>query len=98
VVPVSTFGSGLVFACLLVCLAMASLSNSAPRLSRCLHHHEPGAREARRAATKREAVDTHSNARFGGEVEWNRAGQGIFRWFSVELERPYCIADHRLSC
>src|SRR6202043_3130787 len=59
----STLTFAFVFAWLLVCLvATASFSESAPRLSRCLHHHEPGAREARRAATKREAVDTHSNA------------------------------------
>ena len=77
--PVSTFASAFVFAFALVRLvAVASLSKSAPRLSRCLHHHEPGAREARRAAAKQEAVDAHSNARFGGEVEWNRSGTKNF--------------------
>src|SRR5262249_40043430 len=46
--PVSAFASALVFACLLVCLiAIASFSKSAPRLSRCLHHHEPSARARR---------------------------------------------------
>jgi len=69
--PVSTLASVLVFACLLICLvAMTSFSISAPRLSRCLHRHKPGD-WARRAATQKEAVNTHSNARFGGEVEWN---------------------------
>jgi len=30
------------------------------------------------AATKKEAVNTHSNARFGGEVEWNVSGNDCF--------------------
>jgi hypothetical protein len=43
VTRVSTFASTLVFVGSLGCLvAMASFSISAPRLSRCLHHHEPG--------------------------------------------------------
>jgi len=47
--------------------------------------------------TKEEAVNTHSNARFGSEVEWNVSGTAIsFRRPSIELERLYCIADHRL--
>jgi hypothetical protein len=53
VAPVSTFASAFVFARLLVCLAMASLSKSAPRLSRCLHHLKPGARRPGGAATSR---------------------------------------------
>ena len=31
------------------------------------------------AATKKEAVNTHSNARFGREVEWNVRGNDCFR-------------------
>jgi len=39
----STFAAVFGLACLLVGLvAMASFSISAPRLSRCLHHHKPG--------------------------------------------------------
>jgi hypothetical protein len=30
------------------------------------------------AATGTEAVNTHSNARFGGEVEWNMGGTTTF--------------------
>ena len=30
------------------------------------------------AATKKEAVNTHSNARFGREVEWNVSGNDFF--------------------
>jgi len=75
----STFAAAFVFACLLVCLvAMASFSISAPRLSRCLHHHKPGAWRPGEAATKKEAVNTHSNARFGREVEWNVSGNDCF--------------------
>jgi hypothetical protein len=40
------------------------------------------------AATKEEAVNTDSNARFGGEVEWNVNGTIIFlrcSWFEVTL-------------
>jgi hypothetical protein len=77
VLSVSTFASAFLFACLLVFpVAMASFSKSAPRLSRCLDHHKPGARPGR-AATKEEAVNTDSNARFGGEVEWNVSGGSI---------------------
>jgi hypothetical protein len=75
---VSTFAAALVFACLLVCLvAMASFSISAPRLSRCLHRHKPGG-GARRGGDQEEAVNTHSNARFGREVEWNVSGNDCF--------------------
>src|SRR5207244_9608243 len=43
--PVSIVAPALLFACLLGCpVAMASFSKSAPRLSRCLHHHNPSAR------------------------------------------------------
>jgi hypothetical protein len=56
--PGSTFVSALAFACLLVCLvAMAVFSTSAPRRSRCLHHHKPGA-WARRAATEEKRRST----------------------------------------
>ena len=76
---VSTFAVAFVFACLLVCLvAMASISISAPRLSRCLHHHKPGGCGQAGAATKKEVVNTHSNARFGREVEWNVSGNDCF--------------------
>ena len=34
--------------------------------------------EARRGGDQQEAVDTDSNARFGGEVEWNTSGAAIF--------------------
>ena len=35
------------------------------------------------AATKEEAVNTDSNARFGGEVEWNVSGAPIaLSWYS----------------
>jgi hypothetical protein len=40
------------------------------------------------AATTEEAVNTHSNARFGGEVEWDVNGTMIFlrcSWFEVTL-------------
>jgi hypothetical protein len=40
------------------------------------------------AATKEKAVNTDSNARFGGEVEWNVNGTMIFlrcNWFEVTL-------------
>jgi len=30
------------------------------------------------AATRKEAVNTHTNARFGGEVEWNISGTTTF--------------------
>jgi hypothetical protein len=98
VAPVSTVAPALLFACFLLCLvAMSSFSKSAPHLSRCLHHHKPRARRPGRAATKEEAVNTDSNARFGGEVEWNVSGTAIsFRRPSIELERLYSIADHRL--
>ena len=77
--PGSTFASALVVACLLVWLAaMALLSKSAPRLSRCLHHHKPGGCGQAGAATKKEVVNTHSNARFGREVEWNVSGNDCF--------------------
>ena len=76
---VLAFAAAFVFACLLVCLvAMASFSISAPRLSRCLHHHKPGGCGQAGAATKKEVVNTHSNARFGREVEWNVAGTTVF--------------------
>jgi hypothetical protein len=53
----------------------------------------PASPQARRwkpggAATKEEAVNTDSNARFGGEVEWNVNGTMIFlrcSWFEVTL-------------
>jgi len=77
--PISTLTSVLAFACLLVCLmAMASFSISAPRLSRCLHHHKPGDWGPGGAATQEEAVNTHSNARFGREVEWNVSRNDCF--------------------
>jgi len=40
----------------------------------------PQARRLRpgEAATKKEAVNTHSNARFGREVEWNVSGNDCF--------------------
>ena len=40
------------------------------------------------AATKEEAVNTDSNARFGGEVEWNVSATTIsFRGLDLKLER-----------
>src|SRR3984893_6334817 len=78
VVPVSTFGSGLVFACLLVCLAMASLSNSAPRLSRCLHHHEPGARRPGGAATSRRPSTHTAMLALAEKSSGIGAGQRLF--------------------
>src|SRR5215470_12478218 len=45
VAPGLIFAPALLVTSLLVCLVdIASFSKSAPRLSRCLHHHEPGAR------------------------------------------------------
>ena len=76
---VLAFAAAFVFAGLLVCLvAMASFSISAPRLSRCLHHHKPGGLRPGGEATKKEAVYTDSNARFGREVEWNESGNDCF--------------------
>ena len=97
VTPVSTFASAFVFARLLVCLAMASLSKSAPRLSRCLHHLKPGARWPGGAATSRSQCPRtamlvlvakssgieRTNAFFGGTVGQSRTA--------------LCVADHRLS-
>ena len=53
-----------------------------------LHHHKPGAGGQAGAATQEEAVNTDSNARFGGKVEWNVNGTMIFlrcSWFEVTL-------------
>jgi hypothetical protein len=64
------------------------LSNIRTRLSRCLHHHKPGAGSQAGRRPKEEAVNTDSNARFGGEVEWNVNGTMIFlrcSWFEVTL-------------
>jgi len=46
-------------------------TGSAPRLSRCLHHHKPGARDQAGGAPKEGAVDVNSNASFVGGVERN---------------------------
>jgi hypothetical protein len=75
VAPVSPFAaSALLFACLLVCLmAMASFSNP-HRACRDACTTTSPALEPGGAATDQEAVNTHSNARFGGEVEWNVSG------------------------
>ncbi len=72
--PGLIFALALLFArCLLVCwVGMASFSTSAPRPSRCLHHHKPGSGPGGRRP-REEAVNTHSNARFAREVEWNSA-------------------------
>ena len=66
---------------------MASFSKSAPRLSRCFTTTSPALGPGE-AATK-EAVNTDSNARFGGEVEGNVSGTAIFWERSVELDRLY---------
>jgi len=41
------------------------------------------------AATRKEAVNTHSNARFGGEVEWNMSGTTTF--FSTAVCREVSL-------
>jgi hypothetical protein len=56
---------------------MASFSKSAPRLSRCCTTASPALGPGG-AATKEEAVNTDSKARFGGEVEWNVSGPTTF--------------------
>ena len=76
---VSIFAGAFVVACLLVRLVAMPRSPSctapvamlAPPRARRLG---PG-----RAATKNEA-NTHSNARFGREVEWNVLGTNCFLW------------------
>ena len=73
----SIFAAALVFACLLVCLvAMASFSIRTAPVTMLA---PPQARRwGQAAATKKEAVNTHSNARFGREVEWNVNGNDCF--------------------
>ncbi len=46
-------------------------TGSAPRLSRCLHHRKPGARDQAGGAPKEGAADVNSNASFVGGVERN---------------------------
>ena len=69
----------------------ACSAESAPRLSRCLHHHEPGARETRRAATNGEAIDTHT-AMLALAVKSSGIGAGQ-RLFDCagSIERLDCI-------
>ena len=48
--------------------------------------------EARRGGDQQEAVDTDSNARFDGEVEWNESGQNYFG-VQCRLERLNFISQ-----
>src|SRR6266478_5254901 len=59
------------------CWPSSSSSASAPRLSRCLHHHKPGAR-GRAGGDLEEAVDVDSNASFAREVERNVSSDNDF--------------------
>jgi hypothetical protein len=78
VTAASTFASALLFVCLLGCLvAMASFSNS-HRACRDACTTTSPALGPGGAATKEVAVNTDSNARFGGEVEWNVSGKTDF--------------------
>ena len=54
-----------------------------------------GGQAGRRPAGGRQHTD--SNARFGGEVEWTRAGQRFFGSILGRSRTALCIADHRLS-
>jgi hypothetical protein len=59
-------------------VAIASFSNSAPRLFAMLAPPQARRLGAGGAATKKEAVNTDSNARFASEVEWNMRGNHRF--------------------
>jgi hypothetical protein len=52
------------------CWPSSSSSGSAPRLSRCLHHHKPGAR-GQAGRQPEGSVDMDNSASFAGEVERN---------------------------
>jgi hypothetical protein len=45
------------------------------------------------AAAKEEAVNTHSNARFGGEVEWNVSGDNDFFGSAVSSWNGSAVTD-----
>ena len=49
------------------------------------------------AATRKEAVNTHSNARFGGEVEWNISGTTTFFSTAVCREVTPVQRAHQLK-
>ena len=92
-----SFASALVFARLLVCLvAIASFSKSAPRLSRCLHHHEPGAR-ARQGGDQGGGRRHRQQCSLWRRSRVERQWQNDFFGGAVSNWNGSTVADHRPS-